>query len=271
MNEALQKPVLNVAESWPIYDTICVCNTFYGSESVESGWFTSFNTFADKETHSFFKSRTEGNIGLQYTNKQSLDTMDFAFEAYSAGLSFFAPGIRNLGKINSGAWDTLDTGSAHWWEAELPRHCAIQLKVQQDIVAELPAMMASPGYGPQGGGASQEHEEINYVGPNGVVNPQMPATMNWAMTQGVPSISNRWRFPKKIKIPRTSTIEAILHVSDYARGVLAAINDSSGPHNYVLPAGIDQGQTWTEYPARYGIQFSLIGKRLVQQRAQYHS
>jgi len=273
--QPVQKPIMNVAESWPIYDTLCVCNTFYGSESTEQGWFTSFANFAGKETHSFFKQRTEGNIGLQYTNKQTVDTMDFAYEAYSMGISFFAPSTRLLGLLTGGAFLTIDQGSAHWWETELPRHCAIQLKVQQDIVAEMPCMMSSPGYGPQGSGAASEHENIASVSPNGTVQGAFPAVMNFNMTQGVPSISNRWRFPKKIQIPRTATVEAILHVGDYARGVLqnlGPVGAPAGPLNYVMPSAVANGATtWKEFPARFGIQFSLIGKRLVQQRAQYHS
>jgi hypothetical protein len=273
-----QKNIMNVAEAWPIYDTICVCNTFYGNESAELGWYQSFATFAEKQTHSFFKSRTLGQIGQQYCNKQTLDTMDFAFEAYSMGLAFYAPGVRLLGKLTGGALLDRDVGSAHWWEVEFPRHCSIQFKVQQDIVAELPAMMANPGYGPQGSGASMEHEDVVADVPNGATNPAYPPVMNWGLTQGVPSISARWRFPKKIKIPRTATIEGILEVSDLARGVLEGLGDvdgagaPGGPLNYIFADAVEDGDvTYSEFPARFGIQMSLIGKRLVQQRAQYHS
>lgn len=263
------KPYTNVAESWPVYDTLCVCNTFYGTESVQQGWFNTFIAMSQREQHSFFKARTEGSIGLQYSNKQNQDTMDFAFEAYSLGVSFFAPGTRKLGNVTDGAFDLLDHGSAHWWEVEFPRHCAIQLKVQQDIVAELPCAFASPGYGPQANGASFE-------AGNGVwedqVTPWMPAVVNMAVNMGVPSISNRWRFPKKIGIPRTATVEAILTISEQGRAALAALGNAGvGPYDYVLPETNDAGEGWKSIPARYGIQVSLIGKRMVQQRAQYHS
>ena len=263
---------MNVAESWPVFDTICLCNTFYGSETRELGWFNTFQQFSENETHSFYKSRTIGSIGQQYTNKNTVDTMDFAYHAYSFGVSFWAPGVRTLGKLEAGELTFRDNGSAHWWETELPSHCAIQLKVQQDIVAEIPAMMASPGYGPAGSGASFAHDDIlGVVAPVNAVNPPV---MNMAVSQGVPDLRNRFRFPKTIKIPRTATIEAILTVSDVARGVLSAFGDNTveGPQNYIFVDSVaDAVPTYSEFPSRYGITVSLLGKRVVQQRGQYHS
>lgn len=256
---------MNVPESWPLYDTICLCQNLYGSEA-DKGFFTSFANFAQKETHSFFKGRTEASVGLEYCNKQSEDNMDFPFIAYSFGVSFFSTGVRPLSNYaHAGAWLLgLDAGMAHWWETEFPRHCAIQLKVQQDIVAELPCMACPPGYGPVGGGASFEHGQINY---EDAVNPDYWPVANMSVTQGVPQLNNRWWFRQKIEIPRTATIEAVLHVSDIARYML---NQADGPGHYALQVVGGTPQDPNYFPARFGIQVSLMGKRLVQQRAQYH-
>jgi len=268
------KKVANVAEAWPIYDTLCVTPTFYGTESINLGWFNTFAGFAAKETHSFFMGRTLGQIGLQYTNKATVDRVDFAYDAFSLGVRFKAPGVRRLGALVAGDLHYADNFSAHWWETELPSHCTIQLKVQQDIVAEGPAMMFSPGYGANGSGASFNHEEADPAGPNGALNANYPPTMNWAMTQGIPSLSNRFAFEDPIGIPRTGSIEAILHVSEYAREILTdmgtGVAGGNGPYNYVF---IDSAKptVYSEFPTRYGIQVSLMGVRYVQQRAQYHA
>lgn len=271
------KAVANVAEAWPIYDTLCVTPTFYGTESINLGWFNNFAGFAAKETHSFFMGRTLGQIGLQYTNKATVDRVDFAYDAFSIGVRFKAPAVRTLAKLTGGAIHERDHFSAHWWETELPTHCALQLKVQQDIVAEGPAMMFSPGYGSTGSGASFDHEEVVAQGPNGVINANYPPVMNWSMTQGVPTLSNRFAFEDPIGIPRTGSIEAILHVSEYAREVLstfgAGVGGAAGPLNYVFIDSVaaDGTPTYSEFPTRYGIQVSLMGVRYVQQRAQYHA
>lgn len=269
---SMNKPVENVAEAWPIYDTLCVTPSFYGSESLQLGWFNTFAAFAQKETHSFFMNRTIGSIGLQYTNKATVDRVDFAYDAFSLGVQFFAPGVRTLGYCVTDIVHYRDNFSAHWWESELPQHCAVQLKVQQDIVSEGNAMIFSPGYGPAGSGASFEHDLINAVPANGdPVNAMYPPVMNWSMSQGMPVLSNRMDFEDPIGIPRTGSVEVIITVSEYARDVLANIGAGiiATPLQYVFVE--DTTPEFRHYPSRYGIRVSLLGVRYVQQRAQYHA
>lgn len=265
----------NVQESWPLYDTLCVCSEFFGQESSIDGWFGNFVNFGQQERHSFFKSRTEANASLAYCNKQTVDSMDFAFEAYSIGAAFWAPGSAALteGEVQTrlGLPSSFYTQIGHWWQVELPRHCSLEFKVQQDTVAELPAMAASPGYGPTGGGASFEHEEPYRNLTEGQENPDYHPVMNMAVTQGVPEPKNRWPFPDPIKIPRTANIEAIIEVSALARSYLTNL---VGVQPYYQFGGVDGAPTdpagYVHFPARFGITVSLYGKRLVQQRAQYH-
>jgi hypothetical protein len=265
----------NVAESWPLYDTACVCAEFFGQESSIDGWFSNFVTFGQQERHSFFKGRTEAQASLAYCNKQNVDNMDFAFEVYSIGLSFWAPGCRVLteGELQTRLElpTSYYTQIAHFWEAELPRHCSLTFKVQQDIVCELPAMAASPGYGPVGGGASFEHEEPYRNNTEGQENADYHPVMNMAVTQGVPEPKNRWSFPTPIQIPRTATIEGIVDVGAIARDYFT---NMAGVQPYYLFGGVDGAPAdpagYISFPARFGITMSLYGKRLVQQRAQYH-
>lgn len=262
----------NVAEAWPMYDTLIICGTMYGQEASVPGWFTSMPAFGAQERHSFFNSRTEALAHLSYSNKQTVDSMDFAMEVYSFGIGFFAPGVRVL-MANTNATPTaqyLNTQFAHWWETEFPRQCSIEFKVQQDTLLELPAMAASPGYGPVGGGASFEHGSVFRQASQGVGNADYHPVLNMSMTQGVPFIQNRWPFPKPIQIPRTATIEAVLTISEYGRDYLSKMVTLNPQYMFGGIPGAPASPNYTIFPARFGIQVSLLGKRLVQQRAQYH-
>lgn len=257
----------NVAESFPLYDTLIVCPVMYGSEENITDWYTSFPAMSVQQEHSFFKSRTEATAGLMYCNKQTLDSMDYAFIAYSFGVSFWSPGVRTIAMddLADSSISTFGLGVAHWWETELPRHCSIDWKVQQDVILELPAMAAPPGYGPVGAGTSFEHEQIG-VQANTIINGAYMPVMNMGVTQGAPYIKNRFPFRNPIGVPRTSVIESRLQLSSIARYHLEGF---LGEPYYYFP---NPGGTsaYTKSPARFGITVSIFGKRLVQQRAQYH-
>lgn len=254
----------NVAESWELHDTVLICNRFYGQEQTTPGWFLTVDDFISQETHSFFKSRTEAMAGAAYCNQQSADNMDFAFVCYSIGITFFAPCISPLCSYNSEThvMEKIDPVLAQLFTFDLPRHCAVQFKTNQDVRMEAPCYAVPPGYGPVGGGASSELEVTDTLYAN-----QFP-TIVFAGTQGVPVLRNRFKLPVPIGIPRTATVEGVLFVSEYGRYLL---DDAYGPtyipfEEYAYPSPVNR-----EYhPARFGVQMSLLGKRLVQQRGQYH-
>lgn len=253
----------NVVEAWALYDSIVISPTMYGTEQSIGGWFTSFVALGQQETHSFFKQRTEGIAGLQYCNQQSADSMDFAFMCDSIGLAIMAPApnIESEASGDDGIGGDLlpsDDIIGHWFAADLPRHMGIQLKVQQDIRAEITAMHCPPGYGALGSGTAYPSQTTFAYG-------DIPFMTN-AVCQGVPLLSNRYPLPSPIGIPRTSTIEGILHVSDYARNILRNV---AGPRQYQFNSA-NGFPPYTYFDRRYVIQFSLFGQRLVQQRGQYH-
>ncbi len=271
---------MNVAEPWILYDTVIISKNMYGKEISCPGWFTSFQGFAQQETHSFFKSRSEGIAGSAYNNQQSPDMMDYAFIAYSIGLTFFAPGVRLLGNLGALRTQILRcySGAAHWWEVELPNHVGVQFKIQNDVVSEGPAYDYPPGYGPSGGGGAMEIS--NGTIPNISNLLTHTAFFNNAGTQGVPIFANRHIFKEPIEIPRTSLIEGVINLGAIARSICSlnlapTIAGVAQFPDYIIPMvdattapGIADYKT---APARFGIQMSLLGKRLVQQRGQYHS
>lgn len=253
----------NVAETWPLYDSILICPTFFGNEIGQDGWFTNFAAFGAEETHNFFKSRTESS-GQAYCNMQSADSMDFAFMLHSIGVSVWGPTPNVEGQpdpAGEGILDDIirpDLAFGHWFQSELPNHMGIDLKIQQDIVLELPTIHAPPGYGAIGSGTANQ-------GTDGAAFGDIVINQN-SVVQGVPLLDNRFSFPKPIGIPRTASIEGTLHLSQTARTFLQGV---TGPHQYQFNS-IDGTPPYTFFPRRYGITMSLFGERLVQQRAQYH-
>lgn len=254
----------NVAESWELHDSVVICNHFYGQEQTTPGWFRTVDDFVSQETHSFFKSRTEAMAGAAYTNQQSADNMDFAFVCYSIGVTFFAPSVSPLCRYDGELerMTGIDAVLAPLFTFDFPRHAALQFKTNQDVRMEAPCYAVPPGYGPIGGGASSELEADTASYTH-----QFP-TLVFAGTQGIPVLRNRFKLPVPIGIPRTATIEAVLFISEYGRYLLSGVY---GPSYIPFETAEYPNPSSRKYhPARFGVQVSLLGKRLVQQRGQYH-
>lgn len=263
----MTQPYMNVAESYPIYDTLIICSDLYGKEQSINGWYTTFRTFADDEKHTFFKDRTIGNSHLAYTNMDSVDTIDYAFKAFSIGVRFFGPcspeGYNDIVVSPAG----INEEVIPFWMFDLPKHVGLDFRVQQDVIIENTCLATPPGYGPRGGGGAQPLVDSTADFPN-----QVP----WKVvtgSNGEPVIDNRFPFPDPIEIPRNTPIEANLYLSNYVRYI---IGGWIGPRDWVLlteeqsaqPPGITD---FFSMPTRFGIQVSLYGYRLVQQRGQYHA
>lgn len=262
----MPKAYANVAESYPLYDTVIVCDQLYGKEKALPGWFTSFQDFANNERHTFFKSRTIGNSHLAYTNLDSANNVDFVYKVFSIGVRFFAPVSPDTHNDIIVSPADMNENVPAWWMLDLPKHCGFDFKVQQDTIVENNCMATPPGYGPRLGGGAQPEIDNSVDAPNQTPWKLMTGTM------GEPVIDNRFTFPVPISIPRNATIEANVYPSNYARYVMANLY---GPEYAVLPTedGADPaGQDdYFTYPLRYGIQVSLYGYREVQQRGQYHA
>lgn len=248
----------NVVENWPLYDSIVICQEFYGSEANVPGWYTTFNLFGDRERHSFFKNRTAGIAGEAYCNLQSGDSLDFAYLIDSVGIEITCP-PSNDSELSDVDGDGENSASQdhilpQWWRADFPRHCGIQLKVQQDVRWEGPAMSAPSGVGAALDGMSFNQNAVSIFG-------EIPYMLSQT-TQGVPLLSNRQPFPEPIGVPRTGTVELVLEIGPWARRILTNIY---GPNQIYFNGG-----TPAFIPSRYIIRASLFGRRLVQQRAQYH-
>lgn len=255
----------NVAESYPIYDTLIVCKNMYGKEASVNGWFTTFRAFNQNERHTFFKSRTVGNSHLAYTNLDSADNIDFVYKCFSIGVRFFAPMSADTYNEIIVSPVNMNENVPAWWLFDLPKHCGFDFIIQQDTIVENTAIATSPGYGPRFGAGAQPV-------PDSVSAANQIAWKATIGTQGEAVIDNRFHFPEPLAIPRNATIEANIYPSLYARYIM---DDLWGPESWViLTENGDAPPAQTDYisiPNRYGIQVSLYGYREVQQRAQYHA
>ena len=256
----------NVREAWALFDTVVICSDFYGNETSVQGWFNTFAAFGQQAQHSFFKSRTAAQAGQMYCNQQNADSMDFSFIVDSIGLAVWGPssaaeGVATVPDGVVGALAHPDYLVSHWFQTDLVNHMGFEFKVQQDTRAEMTAMHMPPGYGARTSGTAFQFD--NPLNPP--VNGHIPYMCN-TVCQGEPILSNRFPLPDPIGIPRTSTVEGVLHIGEVARTALQSIR---GPRNYQFNT-VDGLPPYTFFPRRYAIQFSMIGTRLVQQRAQYH-
>lgn len=251
----------NVVETWPLYDSIIICNQLLGSESTVPGWYTTFANFGGRETHTFFKNRTDGTAGEMYCNMKNGDSMDFAYKIHSVGIEITCTPTYDvqIGAVDGvGEIDTsIDPVLPQWWRADFPWHCGIQLKVQQDVRWESPVMAAPAGVGAFGSGMSFQQNAVSTFG-------EIPWMVSQTV-QGIPLLKNRQPFPEPIGVPRTGSVELILHVGEWARRILTNI---TGPHQFVI--NVNGSSPFNSYYSRYMIRASLFGERLVQQRAQYH-
>lgn len=251
----------NVREPWVQYDTICVCETLYGSEA-NAGFFTTFNAFGQQAYHLLFKRRSEGNVHRAYCNQQSEDRTDFVFWVFEIGLLFIGPPtpldlVLDGEGPNYGAQEFMSP----FWTGGLPRHCSAKLKIGQDDKLHTSAMMLSPGYGPVASGMT--------FGSDTLGGQALKPEMVWAGCQGDPVPQSRYWLPVikedgspgPIGIPKNELIELRLEVSEHARTILQAVEG---------PGAMEFGNTGAEIyiKSRYRIQASLWGYREVQQRGE---
>lgn len=254
----------NVSEAQLLYDTVLVCNDVNDWE-FHDGWTTTFALLGAQIEIPFFNVRNR-NHGLPYNNQDTRDQTAYGMQIYSMGVSFFAPQIASqLFESGRTQWDVDCVEEIHSpiWEADLPRHASITLRINQDDRIRHQVAMAPPGYGPFGGGMG--HGDPNQWGAD-AASQDIPSIMKGATTQSVPENTNRWKFPVPIDVPRRATISAVLKFSEYARQLLQTM---AGPGD--LWFWDSDNHVSLVKSSCFGIQLSLQVKRYVQQRGEYWS
>jgi hypothetical protein len=252
----MEKQFQNVAESRPLYDTISVSG-FNTSPNDVDGWFTTFALFGAAAGHYFFNVRNR-SVGIAYNNQDKRDALPYAMRMKSFGVTFFAPSIRDLYNTIDPAAADEDVWACDFWEKELPRHSSIEFVVMQDEHIACNSFACPPGYGMVGGGfgrgyATTQEDITSYP------------TIKGHVSQGVPEMGNRWPFPGDLDVPRDGNIFARVQFSEWARNILQTM---TGPGWIVGPNS--DGSAFQGMYANFGIQVSIFGEALIQQRGEYH-
>lgn len=250
----------NVRENWPLFDTVLV-GLDSRAEQTTPGWFTTLAAMGSANQCFFFNQRTRAD-GLAYCNLDTRDQMPYAFIIKSAGVRFFA--------THQSENYAVTAGSPQWWVenkvphiflADLPDHCSFRMQIQQDDVLKTTVPLVPAGYGPAGGGYGQ-------ASPGSQFTVAVDKSYS-AVTQSTAHITNRWKFPTRIKVPRNAALTVELQFSEYGRQLLQAMTKQNTQD---LISGNGHAED-IDHDSKtfYGIQVSLIGQRLVQQRGAYHA
>lgn len=248
----------NVGEEYTWYDTVAIRQDLDQLSKQPPGWYTTFALFSGANQHSFFNVRNTANCDDAYCNQETRDLTAYAFQADSISCSFWGSGYCNQQfAYPATPYARLWLPNA-LWQAQLPFESSLTLTVQQDDHVRLNTLMASPGYGPWGGGWANQGNA-----GQAVVTTNHP-NISW-QTQGLPRPSARFRFPNRINIPRKAAMKVELSFTAYANDLLSGM---PGPGTTTYYNTSDQS---AEYPVMYGITVGLHGRRLVQQRGELHA
>lgn len=245
----------NVGENYTMYDTIAIVQNLDSLSTQPPGWFATFALAANAQ-HSFFNVRNMGNCEEAYCNLDARDQTSYAFQADAISCAFWGSGWNSQRLENALTYERLWLPNA-FWQAYMPIEASLTLRVQQDDKTKLNSMMASPGYGPVGGGFGNlgSSTQVATAAPNLT-----------CQGQGIAKPQARIKFPTTINIPRRATIAVDLNFTQYARNFLA---NMPGPgsvsyHNVGYTAIL-------QAPIMYGITVGLHGRRLIQQRGELHA
>ena len=166
-----------------------------------------------------------------------------------------------------------------WWEGDLANHASLVFKTNQDERLKGPVTMFPPGYGPVGGG-------WGWGSPAGLALDRGGERTSWSIPcattvtnlqtvqNGHPDIRQRWEFPIDLEVPKRANMSVVIKLSLYAKELLKAI---PGPHwwewldTVTVPIEGDPSVTKVVKAACFGVQCTINGERLIQQRGDYHA
>ena len=241
MNENALK---NVLEYWPLYDTVLI-----GDNAIikypAAGYYADYAALGAPVSIPFFNIRNRSQVGIAYNNFDSKEHLAYPFHCQSMGVEFIAPVASDNGLAP--AIQDIIFGKL------VMHHCAVTLTVSQDEKLACAVPLCPAGMGIAGGaddaGAANH---ANYI----------VAESN----NGVSSLTNRWKFPEPIILPRNVTIRATIEFSPYARNVLQTFGTAPSASGPVTETIGDQ----TSHPTVAAIRLSMFGLREVQQRGELH-
>jgi hypothetical protein len=252
----------NVRETFPLYDTMIVSSALETMSKQPEQWFSTFQNAGAANEWNFFNIRNRASAGLPYNNQDTRDQLAWAYELYGINIHFFAPQIASQERQA----DTTLIGNREYihtalWEADIPRHCGFELKINQDIRLEAASLMPGAGGGPVASG----YTPLGLAGGGGFAHDVEGASILTAGGQSEEHVTVQFSFPRPIGIPRKCSIALTIKPNEYARRLITQLG---GPYFYSWYDNQDRIQTT---PVAFGIRCTLRGARLVQQRGALHA
>lgn len=239
----------NAREDWPIYDTVQIRDG-----ATEKEGYNTFQALAGPDEIPFFTIRKR-DIGIAYTNRDSNESLEFAYYLKSIGVSFrphLAPTPGGTGESKAGLHNPLSTALF----LSLIDHCGLLLKIRADEKLAITLPLAPDGTG-----------NFGFIGAAPVAASQQ---IQAGTTNGWPHNRNRFPFSGDgIEIPRGATFGVVLRFSQYAKSVLNCLPNPAPLHFNSDPDGQEPPPDCLVKPCSL-IRVSLQGWREVQQRNALH-
>jgi hypothetical protein len=264
------------------------------------GWFTTFADVGRTGTLHFMNVRNRSVPGgVCFNNQDARDQLPYGMRIQTIGVKFLTPACASqftacqMVASPTNHWSPQDDGvytdpsaantqdgllnreelHSAIWDADLPNHCSLTLRTNQDQRLKGPCALFPPGYGAVGGGwgwgSPGGWENTGEIAGN-TIECGDNVTNHQAIEHGEVDLRQRWMFPVNLEVPKRSSFEIVIELNQYARDMLQAI---PGPFWHSFP----YGQLAGEGPivgklaraALFGVQLTVHGERLIQPRAEY--
>lgn len=285
---------LNVREQITLTDSILISKWVGKMSDRPFGWYETFQEAGAANDFQFFNQRNK-SIGIMWNNQDQKEQLPFGMRIRSIGVSFFGPACASQFTACHRDADDLpgyepeepistdlvnrEELQSPVWEADIPNHASLLLRTNQDDRLKGFCSMFPPGYGPVGGGwgwGSPATWKAENVSPRvaDTISCGDHATNVETIQSGVPDIRQRFEFPITLDVPRRANLVVIINLSTYAKELLKSIN---GPYwfPWVDTAASSTVNAHLEVTKAvkatvFGIQVTINGERLIQQRGDYH-
>lgn len=300
-----------VREQIILTDTVLVGKYVAQMTDRPQGWFATFADAGKAGRFSFMNVRNRA-IGLMYNNQDARDQLPFGMRIMSIGVKFWAPAAAShfTACTNKGSTATTGTRTPYdeaattdpdyalltnreelhcgVWEADIPNHCSLVLRTNQDIRLRGPVAMFTPGFGAVGGGWGWGNpgDLITKAVPGGGGTPA-PMISRESSTASSPQpnfgayagnletvqhgevdLRQRFPFPIPIDVPKRANLSVEIALSQYGKEMLKAMY---GPYWIPMPNAFATSTTIskTVKAVMFGIDVTIKGERLTQQRGDY--
>jgi hypothetical protein len=241
-------PFMNAIEPWAIYDTIQIREDL----PKEKWGYPSYATLGAARRWGFFDQRKASEVGIAYTNRDSNEALEFAFEIFSMGVRFVAPEGK-VEEVFAGPLGPDNPKINMIFSRMIMEHVGFRLKVSQDEKLIHSCYLAPDGLGPG---------NVSVLGTNAALS--IYDVGSYSNTNGDPHPSGRWKFPTPLEMPRGVTFKIEMEPSDYCAELLQAMWGPSG-YTFSDPDGPDVSVASCAL-----IRVDLFGRRGVQRRNSLH-